>query len=63
MMEQVFCRTRLPFPDDRIEIFTDGNSDYTHVLPMYYADTCMNYGQIVKIRERGRVVDKESDLR
>lgn len=59
MMEKMFERTELPLPDNRIEIFTDGNDDYKHILPEYYAEPCMNYGQLVKIREKGRVVDKE----
>jgi hypothetical protein len=58
MMEQMFSRLELPFPDDKIEIYTDGNDDYTYVLPNYYADTCIDYGQMVKIRKGGRVVDK-----
>lgn len=55
----MYERVELPFPDNKIEIFTDGNDDYTYVLPELYAETCMNYGQLVKIREGGRVVDKE----
>jgi len=41
MIEKLFDRTELPFPDNKIEIFTDGN------------------GQLIKIREKGRVVDKK----
>jgi len=26
-MEDLFDRTELPFPDNKIEIFTDGNDD------------------------------------
>lgn len=49
----------LPFPDSKIDFFTDGNDDYTYVLPKYYAKTCMNYGQLVKIRERGTLIGKD----
>ncbi|MDY6866083.1 MAG: hypothetical protein SVY15_08975 [Halobacteriota archaeon] len=59
MIEMLFYRTELPFPDNKIEIFTDRNDDYTHIPPDYYADTCMNYGQIIKTREKGRVIDKK----
>lgn len=59
MIAKLYERTELPFPDNKIEIFTDGNDDYTYVLKKYYADTCINYGQLIKIREKGRVVDKE----
>jgi hypothetical protein len=62
MVEKLFERTELPFPDKKIEIFTDGNDDYIYVLPDYYTDTCINYGQLVKIREKGRVVDKEKRI-
>jgi len=47
MIGQLFSRTELLFPNNRIEIYSDGNDDYTHVLPEYYADTCINYGQLI----------------
>lgn len=37
--------------------YSDGNDDYFYVLPEYFED--LDYGQIVKIRENGKVVDKE----
>ena len=57
-MEKMYERVELPFPDNKIEIFTDGNSDYEHVLSELYAETCMDYGQLIKVRKGGRVVDK-----
>jgi hypothetical protein len=51
-------RVQLPFPDNKIQIFSDGNDDYKSTLPEYYAETCIDYGQIIKIREGGKVVDK-----
>ncbi|MDY6966887.1 MAG: hypothetical protein SVM80_13145 [Halobacteriota archaeon] len=62
MIEKLFDRTELPFPDNKIEIFTDGNDDYTHVLPDYYVGTCVNYGQLIKIREKGRVIGKDKRI-
>jgi hypothetical protein len=62
MMDNLFDRTELPFPDNKIEIFTDGNDDYVYVLSDYYADTCIDYGQLIKIREKGRVIDKEKRI-
>ena len=53
MIEKLFERTELPFPDDKIEIFTDGTTDYIYVLSDYYAETCIVYGQLIKIREIG----------
>lgn len=58
MIEQMYSRLRLPFPDDKLEIYTDGNDDYTYVLAEYYANTCIDYGQLIKVRKGGRVVDK-----
>ena len=58
----LFDRAELPFPDNKIEIFTDGNDDYTHILSDYYAETCINYGQIIKIREKGRFIDKKKRM-
>lgn len=58
MVEKLFCRTELPSPENKIEIFSDGNDDYEYILPEYYTESCINYGQIIKIREGGRVVYK-----
>lgn len=62
MIERLFERTKLPLPDDKIEVYTDGNDDYRYVLAEYYAETCMDYGQIVKIRENNRLVGKEKRI-
>ena len=58
MVEKLFERTELPSPDKRMEVFSDGNTDYQHILPEYYAEPCIDYGQLIKVREGGRVVDK-----
>ncbi len=58
LFEKVFSRLQLPFPDARIQIFSDGNDDYKTTIPEYCAETCVDYGQIIKIRESGKVVDK-----
>jgi hypothetical protein len=42
-----------------LELFTDGNDDYTYVLPVVFPLGLVNYGQLVKIREKGRLVRKE----
>jgi hypothetical protein len=62
MTEKLFRRTELPSPDNKIEVFTDGNDDYTYVLSEYYANTCINYGQLIKIKENGKLVDKEKRI-
>jgi hypothetical protein len=58
MIEKLFRRIKLPFPNNKMMIFSDGNDDYEYILPEYYADTCIDYGQVIKIRENGKVVDK-----
>ena len=58
MMEKMYSRLELPFPSRKIEIFTDGFEEYEKCFAEYYADTCIDYGQIIKIRESGKVVDK-----
>lgn len=59
MIEKLSERVKTPSPEDKIEFFSDGNNDYTSVLPKYFAEPRMNYGQLIKIREGGRVVDKK----
>jgi hypothetical protein len=54
MIEKLFERVRLPDREHKIEVFTDGNSDYTSVLPPYYAEPHRNYGQLVKLEQRKR---------
>ena len=51
-------RVQPPTFTDRLKIFSDGNDDYTFVMPEFFRNDCINYGQLIKIRERGRVVDK-----
>ena len=58
LFEKVFDRVQLPFPDNNIQIFSDGNDDYKTTIPDYYAETCVDYGQLIKIKEGGKIVDK-----
>jgi IS1 family transposase len=41
LFEKIFDRVQLPFPDMKIQIFSDGNDDYTSTIPEYYAETCV----------------------
>ena len=58
MIEKLFHRVQLPQPGNKIQIFSDGNDDYTYVLPKYYPETCMDYGQLIKIKKGGKVINK-----
>jgi len=41
LFEKVFDRVQLPFPETKIQIFSDGNDDYTSTIPEYYEETCV----------------------
>jgi IS1 family transposase len=58
MIEKLYRRVELSFPDNKLEIFSDGNDDYEYVLPEYYAKTCINYAQLIKVKKGGNVIDK-----
>jgi len=46
---------------EKIEIFTDGNDDYTYALPCFFRVKQLNYGQLVKVRDaNGRLIRKET---
>ena len=59
MMRKLAKALRLPSFQCPLEIFTDGNDDYTYVLPKCFALGFVDYGQLIKVREHGRVVRKE----
>jgi len=62
MMFDVARRIELPYGDNRIQFFSDGNDDYTYVLPDYFKRSQLDYGQLVKIRENGTLVGKEKRI-
>ncbi|RZB33273.1 MAG: hypothetical protein SRB1_01210 [Desulfobacteraceae bacterium Eth-SRB1] len=50
MIKDMFYRMELPFPDNKIEIYSDGNDEYTSTLKDFYCETCITYGQLIKIK-------------
>jgi len=62
MIDKLFVSTELPSPDNKIMVFSDGNDDYTYVLPEYYPETCIEYGQIVKIKGGGNLRERVGRL-
>ena len=58
MLTRFANRVKQPTPDNPLTIFSDGNDDYTVVLEELFPTNSMTYGQLIKIREKGRVVDK-----
>jgi hypothetical protein len=59
MIRKLSGITRKPSCLDMLTMFTDGNDDYTFVLPKCYPLGLVDYGQLVKIKEKGRLVRKE----
>ncbi len=43
---------------EKAAFYSDGNDDYTYVLPRFFHPGILEYGQLVKVREGGRVVGK-----
>lgn len=58
MLVKFASRVKRPTFENPLVIFSDGNDDYTTVLAELFPVKFMNYGQLVKIREKGRVVGK-----
>ena len=62
MLTQVKQRIALPTFSYRLEIRSDGNDDYTKALGELFRTDTINYGQLIKIREKGHVVDKTRSI-
>jgi len=53
----LFDRMELPKPDNPIRISTDGHHDYSSEIAKVYCEPCVKYGQIIKERENGLIID------
>lgn len=58
MFAKIASRIRPPTFTDRLNIFSDGNDDYTFIMPEFFHKDSINYGQLIKIREKGKLVGK-----
>lgn len=58
MFEKLTTRIKRPTYEEKLTIYSDGNDDYEYVLPEFYSKNVIDYGQLVKIREKGKVIDK-----
>jgi IS1 family transposase len=56
MLTQFFERMALPYPDSKILISTDGNPQYSIILSCLYCNTCIEYGQVVKVKENNILI-------
>ena len=43
-------------------MYSDGNFEYQTTLPQYIPEDSMNYGQIIKIKEKGILIAKEKRI-
>jgi len=59
MMQELAAATKQPSWQSTLEVFTDGNDDYVYVLPRCFPLGLIDYGQLVKVKEKGRLVSKE----
>ena len=48
-------RIKTPTSTDKLTIMSDGNNDYTIVLPEYFDVDCINYGQKIKTKDGKKV--------
>lgn len=55
MFNQFEDRVRQPSYKHKIKIYSDGNDDYTTVLPEYYNKDCLCYGQKIKTKDGEKV--------
>lgn len=58
LMEKVKKRGNPPTENEKATFITDGNEQYTNALSEYFDEKTINYGQVIKIRENGKVVGK-----
>ena len=47
-----------PTFSEKLKIFSDGNEQYTTALNRYFRKDCLEYGQLIKIKENGRLAHK-----
>lgn len=45
-------------PQNKLDAYSDGNFEYEVILPEYYSTDVINYGQIIKVKKNGRVIEK-----
>lgn len=53
----LFDRMELPNPNNPIRISTDGHHDYATEISKVYCEPCVKYGQIIKEKENGLIIN------
>lgn len=59
MIEKLRKAIKTPNKKSRLRIISDGNDDYESVLARKFSADVLDYGQLIKHREKGRLVWKE----
>ena len=59
MLNTLYDRIKHPTQDNKLEIFSDGNFEYATGLGKLYDQSCIEYGQLIKYKEGGKLVGKE----
>ena len=62
LLFDVIRRIKFPHGGDRLQFFSDGNDDYAVVLSDYFRLDMLDYGQLVKHKKKGRLVEKEKRI-
>jgi hypothetical protein len=58
LLETVRNRGKRPTEDEKATFISDGNDQYITAIPANFEAETINYGQLIKERERDRVVSK-----
>ncbi len=58
MIAKMLQRIKVPTSTNKLTVFSDGNDDYTFSMQALLDTELIDYGQLIKIRKHGRVVDK-----
>jgi len=61
-MSQLEDRIQKPTPEEKLEALSDGNFEYEITLPEYFSTDSINYGQIIKVKKDGKVVEKKKKV-
>lgn len=56
MLNCFFERMELPLPVIKTSIYTDGNCQYSSIIQDLYCESCIEYGQVIKLKEQNRLV-------
>jgi IS1 family transposase len=61
-MEKIQKCGKKPTDDNKVTFYSDGNDQYTNALIKCFDTTAINYGQLIKERENGRVIGKTKKI-